>query len=75
MADTYLEHSFERVPDYREMRFTYGIERAYLQRFQRMDRMDHPVLGHGDYRENLWTRPSVYHSPTAALVFAGRSQW
>lgn len=62
------------VPDYREMRFTYGIERAYLQRFQRMDRdVITPFSVMETYREELVSDLALrFTIPlTAALVFAG----
>jgi len=68
-----LTLTLEGVPGYREMHFTYGIERAFLQRFQRMDRdVITPFSVMETYRDELVSDLALrFMIPlTAALVFA-----
>jgi two-component system nitrogen regulation sensor histidine kinase NtrY len=68
-----MELTLEGVPGYGEMRFTYGIERAFLERFQRMDReVITPFTAMETYREELVSDLALrFMVPlTAALAFA-----
>ncbi len=63
----------DNVPGYGEMRFTYGIERAFLERFHRMDRdVITPFSVMETYREELVSDLALrFMIPlTGALVFA-----
>ena len=68
-----MEMTLDGVPGYGEMRFTYGIERAFLERFQRMDReVITPFAAMETYREELVSDLALrFMVPlTAALAFA-----